>query len=260
MNYNVKISIITVVYNGEKYLEQTIKSVLDQSYKNIEYIIIDGGSIDGTIDIIKKNEEKIHYWISEKDNGIYDAMNKGILKATGEIVGIINSDDFYSDNETIENIIKVYTSNNMPDILYGNMKFINPDTNQSKIIYPSINNLRNDMTLNHPACFVKRESYDEKLFDTNFKICADYDLIMFFYLKGKKLVYIDKVITIMRIGGASDNFTLSTSEVFKVQKKYFGLTLAIKNLIVRYSRRFVKNIALLILSNEKIEEIKGFSK
>jgi len=249
---NIKVSIITVVYNGEKYLEQTIQSILNQTYKNIEYIIIDGDSTDGTIDIITKYEDKLAYWISEKDNGIYDAMNKGIQKATGELIGIINADDFYNGNKIIDNIVNLYTNSNTPDILYGKMKFINPYTNQSITIEPSINNLRYDMTLNHPTCFLKRELYNEKLFDTNFKICADYDLLMYFYQQEKTLVYVDKIVTIMRIGGASDNFLLSTNEVFVVQKKYFGLILAIKNLFNRYLRRLIKNIALLILSNEKV--------
>ena len=256
----IKVSIITVVFNGEDFLEQTIQSVLSQSYKNIEYIIIDGESTDKTIEIVKKYEDRIAYWTSEKDRGIYDAMNKGILKATGELVGIINSDDFYSENTSVENIVKAYQNNGKPDILYGNMKFFNPDTNQFKIIYPSTSTLKTDMTLNHPTCFLKGELYKCKLFDINFKICADYDLILFFYTSGKKLLYIDKMITTMRIGGASDNFKLSTKEVFMVQKKYFSSFLASKNYVLRHSKRFLKNILLLGISSKKIESIKGFSK
>src|SRR6478736_3483755 len=89
------ITIITIVYNGEKHLEQTIRNVLDQNYDHLQYIIIDGGSTDQSVEIIKKYEKKLHYWISEKDKGISDAFNKGIAKATGEIIGIINADDWY---------------------------------------------------------------------------------------------------------------------------------------------------------------------
>jgi glycosyltransferase involved in cell wall biosynthesis len=256
----IKVSIITVVFNGENFLEQTIQSVLNQTYKDVEYIVIDGGSTDKTIEIIKKYEDRIAYWKSEKDLGIYDAMNKGILKATGKLVGIINSDDFYSENTSIENIVRAYLINSEPDILYGNMKFINPVTNQFKVIYPSTLTLKKDMTLNHPTCFLKAELYKSKLFDINFKICADYDLILFFYTGGKKLLYVDKMITTMRIGGASDNFNLSTKEVFIVQKKYFSSLLASKNYVLRHSKRFLKSILLLVISSKKIESIKGFSK
>lgn len=256
----IKVSIITVVFNGEKFLEQTIQSVLNQTYKNIEYIIIDGGSTDLTIGIIKKYEDKLAYWISEKDGGIYDAMNKGIVKATGDLIGIINSDDFYSKKTSVESIVKAYLNNEFPDILYANMKFFNPDTNQFKIIYPSIFTLKFDMTLNHPTCFLKSELYKNKLFDINFKICADYDLILFFYMNGKKLLHVDEIIMTMRIGGASDNFKLSTKEVFKVQKKYFSIFLASKNFVFRHTKRFLKNILMLWISGKKIESIKGFSK
>lgn len=255
----IKVSIITVVFNGEKFLEQTIQSVLNQTYKNVEYIIIDGGSTDKTLKIIEKYEDRLTYWISEKDDGIYDAMNKGILKATGELVGIINSDDYYSENTAIGNIVDAYQINGLPDVLYGNMKLINPDTNQFKIIYPSILDLKFDMSLNHPTCFLKRELYEIKLFDTNFKICADYDLLLFFYINNKKLFYINQIITTMRIGGACDNFRLSTTEVFKVQKKYFFILLASKNYTVRHLKRFLKNILLRVISNKKIESIKGFN-
>lgn len=104
------ISIITVVYNGEKYLEQTIQSVINQTYKNIEYIVIDGGSTDGTLDIIKKYEEHISYWVSESDKGLYDAMNKGIGVAKGELIGMINSDDWY-ELEAVEIMAEAYKNN-----------------------------------------------------------------------------------------------------------------------------------------------------
>lgn len=256
----IKVSIVTVVYNGDKFLEQTILSVLNQTYKNIEYIIIDGGSTDKTVEIIKKYEDRLAYWISEKDRGIYDAMNKGVLKATGELVGIINSDDFYSETTSIENVVDTYQNNNTPDILYGNIKFFNPETNQTKVIYPSVLTLNKDMTLNHPSCFLRADLYKSKLFDINFKICADYDLILFFYKNGKNLLYVDKIITTMRIGGASDNFKLSTKEVFKVQKKHFSTVLASKNYAIRHAKRFLKNILLIGISGKRIESMKGFSK
>ena len=105
---NMKLSIITVSLNNKDTIEQTIRSVLSQTYNNVEYIVIDGGSTDGTVDIIKKYEDKISYWVSESDKGIYDAMNKGIRKATGDIVGILNADDFYVDENVLEKVVKCF--------------------------------------------------------------------------------------------------------------------------------------------------------
>jgi len=253
----IKVSIITVVYNGEKYLEQTIMSVLSQNYSNIEYIIIDGGSTDGTLGIIKKYENKLAYWISEKDNGIYDAMNKGIQHATGELIGLINSDDYYEPN-SVSSIMNTYLKNGKPDVLFGDMKLINTETNQSKIIFSSESKLNRDMTLNHPTCFVRKILYTEKLFDSSFKICADYDFITYMYKHNKSFKYIPEIIACMRIGGASDNFILSTKEVFIVQKKYFGLGLGLANILIRYSKRIFKIFIQTFLSVKIVETLKGF--
>ena len=118
---NPKLSIITVVLNGEKYLEETIKSVLNQQYKNFEYIIIDGGSTDGTLEIIKRYNDELEYWISEKDKGIYDAFNKGMILAKGDYVGIVNSDDVYVDGafEILNKYIKEYPDK---DFIFGSVK------------------------------------------------------------------------------------------------------------------------------------------
>lgn len=120
MTNMIKVSIITVVYNGVKNIEQTIKSVLHQTYSNIEYIVIDGGSTDGSLDIIKKYSDSISYWVSEADKGIYDAMNKGISKATGDLIGIINSDDWY-EPDAIMNMVTAYEENT---VLYGIIRTI----------------------------------------------------------------------------------------------------------------------------------------
>ncbi len=122
MNNRPKVSIITVVYNGIAHLEQTIQSVLNQTYDNVEYIIIDGGSTDGTVELIKKYEESIAYWVSESDGGIYDAMNKGISNATGEIVGLINADDWY-ETGTIEKVVETF-QNSEVDVVHGSMEII----------------------------------------------------------------------------------------------------------------------------------------
>ncbi|MCB0383237.1 MAG: glycosyltransferase, partial [Psychroserpens sp.] len=126
------ISIITVVFNGEKYLQQTIDSVTNQTYKNIEYIIIDGGSTDETLNIIKANESHIDFWISERDNGLYDAMNKGISKAKGELIGMINSDDWYELN-AVETVVNTYLKNPEKRIFHADRYDVYP--NEEKKVF-----------------------------------------------------------------------------------------------------------------------------
>ena len=146
------VSVITVVLNGEKYLEQTIKSVLSQTYNNIEYIIIDGQSKDKTLDIIKKHETKIDYWLSEKDGGIYYAMNKGIANANGDIIGILNADDFYSQ-DTILNVVNTFL-NTDADVFHGDIIFLNDK--QETRMQPDIHKMMQQPSVFHPTCFVKK--------------------------------------------------------------------------------------------------------
>ena len=254
----IKVSIVTVVYNGEDFLEETILSVINQTYKNIEYIIIDGGSTDSTLEIIKKYEEQLSYWVSEEDNGIYDAMNKGIEKANGDLIGIINADDWYNI-DTVANIVNNYLRHNKPDILFGNMQLINENTNQSITMIPSLEKLNKDMSINHPTCFVKKELYQEKMYSTHYHICGDYDLILYFYNENKSFKYINKNIANMRIGGISDNFLLSSSEVMKIQKYYYGYFIGYSNFLIRLSKRLVKKVLNLFISETKIEKLKGFN-
>src|SRR5215217_2081885 len=127
----MKISIITVVYNGEAYLEDCIKSIVEQSYPHIEYIVIDGGSTDGSLAIIEKYKAAISYFVSEKDQGMYDALNKGIKIATGEVVGILNADDMLASPDVIESIANCFHKEN-PDALFGNLNYIDPK-NTNKI-------------------------------------------------------------------------------------------------------------------------------
>ena len=128
----MKVSMITVCFNSKDIIEEAIKSVLSQSYKNIEYIIVDGGSTDGTVDAIKKYDKYISKWISEPDNGIYDAMNKGLKLATGNIIGFLNADDFYADNGAIESVVNTIKEKDV-DCLWGDLVYVNRE-NTNKII------------------------------------------------------------------------------------------------------------------------------
>jgi len=222
------VTIITVVFNGEIYLEEAILSVLTQTYPNIEYIIIDGASTDHTVEIIEKYYYSIDYWVSEKDKGIYDAMNKGITLATGEIIGIINSDDYY-ESFAVKKIVNAYNKisnrNNDLIILSGAILKVDEIKSTQFVNKRNYNYLLQKidwgMPLNHPATFMTKTTY--KFFDkfsTRFKICGDYDLIYRIYYSPIKtqFIFIDDVIATMRLNGISNQIKsiIDDSEDVKV--------------------------------------------
>ncbi|MGN6402018.1 MAG: glycosyltransferase family 2 protein [Flavisolibacter sp.] len=215
--YQPLVSIVTIVYNGEQYLEQTIQSVLQQSYANIEYIIIDGGSKDESVNIIKKYENKLAYWISEKDKGVSDAFNKGIAKANGEIIGLINADDWY-EIDTVEKIVSII---NKFDIAYGDLRLWKNE--KPEVVFKGEHNyLQNEMTLTHPTVFIKKSIYQQYgLFDLNYKYAMDYDLLLRLKLKGCSFIHVPDVLANMRWEGISDQQWLKAcKEVAAVKDKY----------------------------------------
>ncbi len=225
MNNNSKISIITVVYNGEKYLEETIQSVVNQSYNNIEYIIIDGGSTDGTLDIIKKYENNIDYWISEIDKGIYDAINKGISVAKGEYIGVIGADDIYY-KDALKHIADYIEKNKNTDLIYGNISYI--DENGS-IIKSKRSSLPKDklfmikgMSIPHIASFVKKSIYEKYgKYDVSMKCASDYQYFLNLYLENISIKYLDVYISKFRNTGVTNNNIIQSNwEVFKIRQKY----------------------------------------
>lgn len=205
----MKISIITPSFNSEKTIGDTIKSVVGQTYKDIEYIIVDGGSKDKTLKIVNKYKDKISKIVSEPDRGIFDAMNKGIDLAEGDIVGILNSDDFYADNDIIEKVVECFQKNDI-DSCYGDIIYIDKDDISKKVRYWKAGEykekkLNNGWIPPHPAFFVKREVYQKYgKFRLDFHIAADYEL-MFRFLKIYKIstFYLPKVLVFMRTGGNS---------------------------------------------------------
>lgn len=200
----LKFSIVTVTYNSVKTIEQTIKSVLSQSYDNFEYILVDGVSTDGTLDIIKKYAEsdiRIRF-ISEQDNGIYDAMNKGISIATGDVIALLNGDDYYEPT-ALEKIIKC-----IPDdrnyVVYGMVRMLK-DEKESMVALYSHNGLPERMIM-HPACFVSKAVYEKYQYDINYRSAADYDLFMKLYGdKGITFIPVYEIITNFRLGGMSSS-------------------------------------------------------
>ncbi len=211
-----KISIITVTYNAISTIEQTMLSVLNQNYDNIEYIIIDGASTDGTVDSIKRYDEKVREgeypnvifrWISEPDKGIYDAMNKGIMMTTGEWVGIINSGDYY-EPFILEKIIREAYRQPDIDLFFGNMKIIREGKYFRDEIFNGSINLK-IMNICHPTVFIRKNIYIQYgIFDEKFRIAADYDLLLRFYKRNIKFKYLDTFIASFATGGVSSVFTL----------------------------------------------------
>ena len=210
MNKNPKISIITVAFNSVKTIQDTIESILLQDYKNIEYIIIDAGSSDGTVEIIKSFGDKITYFISESDHGIYDGMNKGIKAASGDLIGILNSDDFYPNNFILSNVAKTFV-NNQCDAVYGDLVYVR-DYDKNKIVrywqagdYSALK-IKNGWMLPHPTFFVKKSIYDRfGLYNTELKSAADYEMILkLLYKQNISVKYIPMILVNMRMGGASN--------------------------------------------------------
>ena len=206
----MKISIITVVWNNEKTIKNAIDSVLSQTYKNIEYIVVDGSSTDGTVKIVQSYGDKISKLLSEKDKGIYDAMNKGIRLATGDIVGILNSDDFYKSNDILEIVVNEFINKDI-DCLYGDLEYVDSKDTSKVLRYWKSKVYKDGLFENgwhpaHPTFFIKREFYKKYgVFNLDFKIAADYEIMLRFLKKYQlKSSYINKTFVKMRVGGESN--------------------------------------------------------
>lgn len=228
MNYaGIKLSIVTVTYNSERYLRETLDSVLRQKYHNYEYIIVDGGSTDSTLTILAEYAPlfggKMTY-VSEKDRGIYDAMNKGIRKATGEYIGIINSDDRYTP-ECFCNVVKtLQEAPDFPDVVYSDMNRIDDKGDFCGLIVGNAELLKRGMLVNHPTCFVSKKAYEKYgLFDLEYGIAADYDLMLRIRNGGGRFRKCEEVLSEYRDGGVSFNNYKSVLEKYTIQRKYYSL-------------------------------------
>ena len=241
------ISIITVVYNGSKTIEQTIQSVLNQSYKNIEYIIIDGGSTDGTIKIIKEYEKDISHWLSEPDKGLYDAMNKGIALAKGELIGMINSDDWY-ELDAVKTIIDTYLKHPDKRIFHGDRFDIDIDGNKRKYRFnkSKFKFKYFSMTFNHPSMFIHRDIYKVAKYNIEFKSIADYEFVLKVFLKNEDFFcYVPLTYVNYRLDGISAQQSL-TSEIkegsmarLNAGLKYHQVFIFI---ILKFVRSFLRNV------------------
>tara|TARA_B100001109_G_C18863825_1_gene475637 strand:- start:2877 stop:3635 length:759 start_codon:yes stop_codon:yes gene_type:complete len=241
----MKVSIITVSYNSEDTLEDTIKSVLSQSYNDIEYLIIDGQSKDGTLDIVKKYGDKLK-WISEADQGMYDALNKGIDLANGELIGILNSDDFYVDNKVIEDVVSSI-KRNQADACYADLVYIDRfNLNRVKRYWKARKYRKNYFKWGwmppHPTFFVKKDCYlNYGKFNINIFSAADYELMLRFIHKHQiKLAYLPRVIVKMREGGMSNTNILSRLRGNKEDQKAWLINGLKPNLFTFFLKPFRK--------------------
>ncbi|EGR2998512.1 glycosyltransferase, partial [Vibrio parahaemolyticus] len=201
------ITVVTVVYNCEDYISSCIQSVITQpNIDEIEYIIIDGGSTDRTMEIINQYKESIDVIISESDEGIYDAMNKGLNLAKGEYICFLNADDIYVSN-TLSYISEMLKKSPQIDVLSGLVDLVERDTLETiKTRKSSVNKLCLAMSLNHPATIFKSDLHKKYYYEKKYKIAGDYDVLLRIKKDGYKICSIDKVLVMMRDGGVSDEY------------------------------------------------------
>lgn len=228
----MKISLITPVQNSINSINDLIKSVTNQNYIEIEHILVDGGSIDGTLETLnlyKKNNPEVKF-ISEKDNGVYDALNKGLDLATGDVIGFVHSDDFLNSNIIISEIASIFENNDIHGV-YGDLQYVKRN-DISKIVrswksrpyYPEM--IKKAWMPPHPTLFLRKEVYEKHgHFDTSYKISADYEFILrIFKDQFLKFEYLPKTITTMRLGGISNgslrNIALKVKEDYRAMRKH----------------------------------------
>ncbi len=247
---NPFISVITVVFNGAATLEQTILSVLEQNYANVEHIVIDGGSTDATPDIIRRYEGSIDYWVSEKDAGVYDAMNKGLSLATGEVVGFLNADDTYSDSSVLGQIANAFQDKTL-DACYADLVYVSQDDQRVIRYWRSRDFRKGDFALGwcpaHPT-FYARRSVIERLgyFDDTLKLAADAELMMRYLERwGIRSRYIPRVWVRMRLGG-------------KTNRSLKNIIQQNREILIALARNNIPVSPLLFATNKIIDRIRQF--
>jgi len=244
LNPDVKISIITACLNAERTLEQTINSVLDQNYPHLEYIVVDGCSSDGTLGIIERYRSKLSNVVSEPDNGIYDAFNKGIRIASGDVIGILNADDFYMP-WTLETVARAYGDYPESDVFYGKVAVIDEEKGCWKV-YPldSPNALIDRMSISHPAIFLPSRTYERwGLFDSTYKIAGDWDYMLRLFLNRAVFTPVDEVLAAFRLSGVSSILSRRLfEENSMVYRRHLGESAARRKIIKMYAKYFARSV------------------
>lgn len=254
----MKVSIITVAYNSAATIVDTVRSVMAQTYDNIEYIVIDGNSRDNTLEVLEPYRDFIDTLVSEPDKGLYDAMNKGIQKATGDIVGILNSDDFFTANDVVESVVNAFRQDASLEAVYADLHFVKePDlkTNvryfSSKMFAPWL--FRFGFMPAHPTFYVKRECYTRYgLYDQSLRIAADYELLLrFLYCNRIKYKYLHKDLVTMRTGGVSTANVQSRWDGCKEEVKACLQNGVYTNIVMILMKYFYKILGLRWWTNFK---------
>jgi len=246
----MKISIITVVYNAELYIKDCIESIINQSYQNIEYIIIDGGSTDQTLTIISNYKNHIAYLISEQDRGLYDAINKGIKLASGDVIGLLNADDMLVGNNILSKIADAFIANPEYEAIYGDLNYIRPDRSitvrewRSKQASPK--DINNGWMPAHPTLYIKKDLFERfGYYALDLGTAADYDFILrYFYTNKLKAKYLPQLMVNMRTGGVSN-------------KNFGSLLSALRNDYRALKRNSIPN-PLLVLMKKKFSKLRQF--
>lgn len=246
----MKISLITVTYNSSKTLKTTLESILNQLHTDYEYIVVDGASKDNTVALLKEYEPKFKNnikWISEPDKGLYDAMNKGIRMATGDVIGILNSDDFFTSNDILRQVSEALEKNKNLDAVYGDIHFVNPDNLEKCIRYYSSKVFKRGlMRLGfmpaHPSFYMRKACFEKYgLYKTDYKIAADFEYLLRVIFKHKiRTQYIPVDMVTMRTGGASTSGLKSHMKIMKEHLKAFRENGIYTNVFLLSLRYFYK--------------------
>ncbi len=261
-----KISIITPCLNSEATLERAIQHLIAQNYPNLEYIIIDGNSKDGTIEIIKKYQQHIHIWVSEPDSGTSEAINKGIARANGDIVGFLLSDDVYEAN-ALNTIAKAFQQQPQVNIFYGDINYIGP-FRPPFIAHAKPTIAKDDFgypsgIIYLPACFFKKSCFDQYgSFDLSYKINNDYELFLRFASKGLKYWYVNAVLATMHLGGMSSKITTKMGVEFRRAFYHYRPSLKARFIFEfiwyrNMARNYVKQTPLLLPILESYRKLRN---
>lgn len=247
----MKISIITVCYNSERTIDDCIKSVVNQSYTNLEYIVVDGKSTDNTMGIIASFGDKITKVVSEKDQGMYDAINKGIKLATGDVIGVLNSDDMYFDEYVLEEVMAKITAEKA-DALYADLNYVDQDDTNRIVRYWKSGSFKSNSFISgwmppHPTFFIKKDWYEKYGgYSLDLVSAADYELMLRMIQKyHAKLSYLPRVIVNMRVGGMSNSSLVNRLRANKEDRKAWvmnGLTPKSYTLLFKPLRKIIQYV------------------
>lgn len=249
----MKISVVTVCFNAVDVIEETMLSVLNQTYPNVEYIVIDGGSTDGTVNIIKKYADRLAFWISEPDKGIFDAMNKGVLHATGEYINYMNAGDRFFDQNVISEIIEKLPTAILPDVIYGD--WLAKYTDGYEKCHAKVENLNFKMALCHQAIFLKNSIMRERPFDLTFKFAADFNLFHKLFIENFSFHNIGKYIAIYDHSGLSSSRN-SISPIYREYHRILELPFSYRKYIIFKISEQIKHLLYPFVPSKLMDYIR----